>query len=117
MTNALRYNNNKPEVRRVPADAIIEEAKVWTKGAAKYPDQPNGKANWERLWGDQTVSVCINSLLRHAYAINNGEARDQETGELHAALIRCNAAMLIRYQLQREALEHERDQENLSVVY
>ena len=89
---AKRFNTGKPRVGLVPADAILEEAKVWTAGAAKYGDY-----NWEKLWGGSTVAVVMDSLLRHAMAIQQGESHDSETGYQHAAHIRCNAAMLIRY--------------------
>jgi hypothetical protein len=61
-------------------------------GEKKY-----GRSNWKKLWGEDTVNVAMSSLLRHAFAILNGEVTDAESGEYHAAHIRANAAMLIEY--------------------
>lgn len=89
---AKRYNTGKIDLTLLPVDALKAEAEVWQAGERKY-----GRRNWEKLWGDDTVNVAMASLLRHAFAILEGEDRDSETGLLHAAHIRCNAAMLIRY--------------------
>lgn len=89
---ASRFNAGKPRLTLIPVDAQLEEAAVWAKGAEKYGDY-----NWEKLWGDNTVSLCMDCLLRHAVAIQLGEVYDAESGLQHAAHIRCNAAMLIRY--------------------
>ena len=101
---AFRKNQSKVEMHRLPPDALLEEAKVWTVGAIKYPDSPDGTANWEKLWGDKTLAICLDSLMRHTLAIQRGEVRDPETGLPHAAHARCNLAMIIRYQLQQEEL-------------
>lgn len=92
MSDAKRYNENKVDYTLVPTDALREEARVWMAGEVKY-----GRSNWEKLWGDNTVSVVLASLLRHAYAIQQGQSHDLESGLQHAAHIRCNAAMLVRY--------------------
>lgn len=94
---ASRFNEGKPDFTLIPVDALEAEAKVWMAGQEKY-----GRHNWEKLWGADTVNVVLASLLRHAFAISSGEIRDPETGEYHAAHIRCNAAMLIRYEEQNE---------------
>lgn len=89
---ATRHNAGKIDYTLIPVDALEAEARVWAAGEGKY-----GRGNWERLWGGQTVQVVMASLLRHAMAIQSGETTDPETGEYHAAHIRCNAAMLIRH--------------------
>jgi hypothetical protein len=91
-SNAVRHNDGKVDLTYIPIDAQEAEARVWMAGAKKY-----SRGNWEKLWGEDTVNVVLASLLRHVAAIQKGEARDPETGELHAAHIRCNSAMLIRY--------------------
>lgn len=95
-TTATRYNSNKPELsnifKYIPMDSLLEEAEVWKMGAEKY-----GMYNWEKLWGDDTVKVVSDSLLRHLNAIIQGESHDKESGKQHAAHIRANAAMLLRY--------------------
>lgn len=89
---AKRYNTGKLDYTLLPQDALDAETKVWQLGLDKY-----GRNNWEKLWGDDTVNVVLASLLRHAFAIRRGEFIDAESGEQHAAHIRCNSAMLIRH--------------------
>lgn len=87
---ARRNNEGKIDLTLIPVCAQEEEARVWMHGEEKY-----GRDNWQKLWGDKTTDVVMASLLRHAYAILKGETKDEESGFLHAAHIRCNAAMLI----------------------
>jgi hypothetical protein len=89
---ATRHNEGKLDFTLLPVDALEAEAKVWMMGEEKY-----GRTNWQRLWGDDTVTVVMGSLLRHAFAILDGELVDQESGVHHGAHIRANAAMLIRH--------------------
>lgn len=93
---ADRFNDDKPQLSKIfeyiPEDALLEEAAVWESGAKKY-----GKHNWEKLWGEDTPHIVMDSLLRHVASIVNGESHDKESGLQHAAHVRCNAAMLIRY--------------------
>ena len=95
MNNADRFNTGKLDFTLLPTDALEAEARVWMVGEKKY-----SRDNWQKLWGDDTIPVVMASLLRHAFAIQAGELRDTETGEYHAAHIRCNAAMLIRHHNQ-----------------
>ena len=97
---AKRYNEGKVDLTLIPTKAQRAEARVWMLGEKKY-----GRNNWEKLWGDKTVPVVMASLMRHATAILDGEATDQESGQFHAAHIRCNAAMLIEYFDRREKQE------------
>lgn len=90
--DAKRFNKGKIDYTLVPLEALSEEAKVWQMGEQKY-----GRDNWQKLWGEDTVNVVLASLLRHAYAIQSGQSHDEESGLQHAAHIRCNAAMLIKY--------------------
>lgn len=78
----------------IPPEAVEEEAKVWAHGASKY-----GVHNWRK--GLKSVRI-LSALLRHAFAIVRGEDRDVETGCLHAAHIRCCAAMLIVFVGRRD---------------
>lgn len=89
---ASRHNVGKVDYTLIPVDAAKEEALVWGFGMTKY-----GRGNWEKLWGDDTVNVVLASILRHVHAIQEGEVNDPESGLKHAAHIRCNAAMLVRY--------------------
>lgn len=97
MSLASRDNKSKPKLSYIPKLAQEAEARVWEFGAKKY-----GKRNWEK--GLPWMSV-LDSLLRHAIAIQSGENIDPETGEHHAAHIRCNAAMLIEYALTHPELD------------
>lgn len=89
---AKRNNKGKVDMTLLPTDALRAEARVWMHGEQEY-----GRDNWQKLWGDDTINVVMASLLRHAFAIMDGEVYDEKSGEQHAAHIRCNAAMLIRY--------------------
>lgn len=100
---ALRYNKGKTELSLLPAKACVEEAKVWQFGEKKY-----GRDNWKKLYGPDTVQKVMDSLLRHAFAILDGQMLDEETGLEHAAHIRCNAAMIIEFN-QREILNDNPD--------
>lgn len=88
--NAKRDNSGKAKLSYIPRRAQEAEARVWEFGGKKY-----GRRNWEK--GLPWLSV-IDSLLRHAMALQSGEINDPETGEHHAAHIRCNAAMLIEFE-------------------
>ena len=93
---AQRHNQGKIDLSLLPVEACTQEALVWGFGEKKY-----GRNNWTKLWGDNTVNVAMASLLRHAFAVLNGELEDSESGLPHAAHIRCNAAMILEYQKQQ----------------
>ena len=90
--DALRFNDGKVDLSLLPIEACREECKVWMKGEEKY-----GRFNWQKMWGDDTINVVMASLMRHAFAILDGEINDEESGLDHAAHIRCNAAMILEY--------------------
>jgi len=94
---ALRYNSGKTDFTLLPVDALEAESKVWMMGMEKY-----GRNNWENLWGDETKNVVMQSAMRHMMAIMSGEDIDNESGQPHAAHVRCNMAMLIRYYNEME---------------
>lgn len=93
---AKRYDDGKIDFTLLPVDALEAEALVWMAGQEKYGVNPDGSANWTTLWGTGTRIKVMKSLLRHCYKILRGEDLDAESGQHHAAHIRCNAAMLIR---------------------
>lgn len=103
--NALRFNQNKVDLTLLPAEACEQECRVWMMGEKKY-----GRYNWKKLWGPKTVEVAMASLLRHAFAILEGEVNDEESGLDHAAHIRCNAAMILEY---RKLQIDQADENNL----
>ena len=82
-----KYDQDKPPLALIPPEAEEEEAKVWQAGVRKY-----GLHDFRR--GLSYLRI-LSALRRHTNAITRGEDRDPETGFLHAAHIRCCAAMLI----------------------
>jgi hypothetical protein len=84
-----RFNEGKPRISLIPASAMRAEAKVWEMGERKY-----GKKNWSK---GMKWTIPIDCMFRHLLAISEGEDIDPESGELHAAHIRTNAAMLIEF--------------------
>lgn len=101
---AKRFNKDKIDMSLLPVEACLQEAKVWQLGEKKY-----GRDNWKKLWGDDTIQVAMASLLRHAFAILDGQINDPETGLDHAAHIRCNAAMILEYRKVQTTTEPEED--------
>lgn len=95
---AKRFNEGKVDLTLLPVAACRAEARVWMGGEKKY-----GRSNWRKLWGNKTIDVAMASALRHMFAILDGETNDPESGEYHAAHVRCNMAMLIEfYETQQE---------------
>jgi hypothetical protein len=86
----LKYDEEKPPLALIPPEAEEEEARVWAYGRRKY-----GTHNFRR---GISILRILSALRRHTSAITRGEDRDLETGCLHAAHIRCCAAMLIVFQ-------------------
>lgn len=85
-----KYDEGKSQLALIPPEAEEEEAKVWGFGARKY-----GLHNFRK---GLTYLRILSALRRHTNAIIRGEDRDKETGLLHAAHVRCCAAMLIVFQ-------------------
>jgi uncharacterized HAD superfamily protein len=85
----LRFNEGKLRYDLVHTWAHEQMVRILTKGAQKYTER-----NWER---GMAWSNVLSSLERHLTAIKAGEDYDQETGELHAAHLACNAHFLTAY--------------------
>jgi hypothetical protein len=88
----------KPRMELLPLEAICEIAKVMTFGANKYTD-----GGWRHV--PNGIERYKGALLRHLMK-EEFEDYDDETGELHAAAVACNA--LFRLQL---ILDAKRDKE------
>ncbi|AUS01813.1 hypothetical protein NVP1293O_25 [Vibrio phage 1.293.O._10N.261.52.E1] len=94
----------KPRMELLPLEAICEVAKVMTFGANKYTD-----GGWRHV--DKGIERYKGAMLRHLMQ-EEFEELDNETGELHAAAVACNA--LFRLQLildERRNTEHLANQE------
>lgn len=88
----VRYSEGKLPFRLVPWDSMVEAAKVYLLGCAKYAPR-----NWEKgLSFEQT----FDSLQRHAIFWFLGEDRDPETGLMHMAQVAWNALALLAFQLR-----------------
>lgn len=85
----LRYNEGKRRYDLVNPYSHEQMVNVLTKGSLKYAER-----NWEK---GMKWSNVISSLKRHLAAIEAGEDRDLESGELHAAHLACNAHFLTAY--------------------
>jgi hypothetical protein len=100
---ASRFNEGKVDFTLLPIDALRAEALVWAAGRVKYPRDDRHPetgvplGNWEKLWGENTIPLALACALRHINAMLEGELIDAETGQPHAANVRCNMAMIIRY--------------------
>jgi uncharacterized HAD superfamily protein len=85
----LRFNEGKLRYDLIHPFAEEQLARVLTLGANKYAER-----NWER---GMSWSSVIASLKRHLAQIEKGIDYDDETGELHAAHLLCNAHFLTAY--------------------
>ncbi len=86
-TGGRKNDAGKPPLSLIPRAALEAEAAVMGHGAKKYDsDQWRNGFAYRRL---------IDAAMRHLLAISDGEDRDPESGELHAAHVRCNMAFLI----------------------
>ena len=87
---ALRYNKGKLKWSLVDFKSMEPMVQALEFGAKKY--SPN---NWKK--GMQTEEI-FDSLLRHIFALMDGEEKDKESGLSHVGHIQCNA-MFLAYNL------------------
>jgi hypothetical protein len=93
MTNkALRYNEGKPRWSLVDFKALEPLVQVLEYGAKKYTED-----NWKL---DMEIRTAIDSLLRHAIKLSEGELVDQESGLPHTGHIQANA-LFIQHHLNK----------------
>jgi hypothetical protein len=93
MTEAVKFDTDKPRYDLIPSELLEQTALVLTYGAHKYSDR-----NWETgaKWGRYFAA-----LMRHLWAWWGGEARDSETGYSHLSHAACCLAILIAFEQRR----------------
>ncbi len=91
----LKYDQDKPRYDLLPANAIDQLARVLTFGANKY------EANsWQNV--ENGLERYRAALLRHTFAIQNGEVYDSESGLPHSAHAMCCAAFITELEIMKE---------------
>ena len=90
MSDALKHDGGKVPLHLLPAESLVEIAKVLDFGAKKYAAHGwRHGMDWSRLNA---------ALLRHLYAWQMGEDVDPESGQLHLAHAGCCLLFLLSYQ-------------------
>ena len=86
-SHGYKDDNTKARMDLLPPDALVEIAKVFTRGADKYTAR-----NWERGmdWGRLYAAT-----MRHLNAFWSGEDIDNEWGYSHLAHAGCSILMLL----------------------
>ena len=97
ITQANKFDDDKPPVGLVPSSAMLEEAMVMGYGEKKY-----GRDNWRK---GMAWSRLIDASLRHILAFKEGQDFDPETSYHHLAHARCNLAFLIEYMTTHPELD------------
>jgi hypothetical protein len=96
-TEAIRYNEGKPQISLVPPELIIGVAEVMMFGAKKY-----SRDNWKK---GLSYEDCYDSCQRHLLAFINGEERDEESGLPHLAHAATNIAFMLYFKKYGEKSE------------
>lgn len=84
-------DDSKPKFSRLMWTALEEVARVHEYGDSHY-----GRGNWRK---GQPITSTIDSGMRHAKAVLNGEDRDPKTNLLHAAHAAWNMLLVVHQQL------------------
>lgn len=99
----LRYNANKTKWSLVDFPSLVPMVKVLEYGADKYTIKDElgkivatGRDNWKK---GMVTSEVAESLLRHTFALLQGEINDPESGLPHVGHIMCNA-MFLQYNME-----------------
>ena len=80
-TGGTKYDQDKPRMDLIDAEAMEELAKVLGFGAQKY-----GEDNWRK---GIKIRRLLGAAFRHGFALLKGEDLDEETGLSHAAHAMC----------------------------
>lgn len=95
MINGTKHDGAKIRMDLLPFEALEAVAEVLTYGAEKYADN-----NWQTVENGERRYLA--ALLRHLVARERSEARDGESGLLHAAHMATNALFILWFELQKE---------------
>jgi len=90
----LRYDQGKIRWDLVPPDAMLEIARIYTRGAEKYAPR-----NWElgMDWGK-----CLRALKSHLNKWELGETFDDELTDCrNMAMVAWNAMALLSYEMRK----------------
>lgn len=103
MTQGIRHNQGKPQWSQIHWKSLEPMIRVLEQGAKEV-----GKDNWKK--GLPVLEVC-ESLLRHTFALMDGEDNDQKSGEPHIGHILANA-MFLSYMMQfKPEMDNRREKE------
>lgn len=99
----LRYNTGKPRWSLVDFKSLTPMVEVLEYGAQKYTTkgedgEVSGEENWKK--GMPTKEI-LESLLRHTFALLEGEINDPESAKQHIGHIMCNA-MFASYMINQK---------------
>ena len=93
MSDALRYNEGKPQWSLVDFDSLIPLVRVLESGKAKYELD-----NWKK---NMPLDEIMNSAMRHITALSDGELLDKESGLEHAGHAMANLMFYIYHSKAR----------------
>jgi hypothetical protein len=97
MSNAQKYDDNKPPLALLSGIALEELGRVLAHGAEKYEEDNWRKGfEWRRL---------ISASLRHILAFNDGEDKDPESGLSHVAHAMCMLMFLLEHETTHRDLD------------
>lgn len=106
MTEGTKFDQEKPRMDLISAEAITQLANVLTYGARKYDSY-----NWAK---GIAYSRVLAAILRHTIKYMSGETIDPETGLSHMAAVMCNAHFLVHFEKFRPEFD-DRPKEVYSV--
>jgi hypothetical protein len=94
---SLRYNRGKPDYTFTEPAILEAISRGMTYGASKY-----ARDNWKLSIGgpehDTFQKSHMESMLRHIYAVAQGEMIDKESGNAHMDHVACNVMMWLTYE-------------------
>lgn len=97
MSEAIKFDSDKPKVELLSSIALVEISKVLTFGAQKYESH-----NWRK---GMHWSRPLGAALRHLLAYIGGEDRDPESGLSHLAHAGCCIMFLLEYEQTHKKLD------------